>query len=284
VEIKFLDIDQLTQLYRTFIDSFSNYGIPFYPPSFVQFESDLERDGVDISRSIGTFDEGRLIGFSLNGFGNFSGEPTAYDASTGILPEYRQRHAASSMFEWLFPRLREQECRQMVLGVISSNQPAIRLYEKLGFTQTRELLCYQRLLTVEPATRKCPQIEIRPMAAPDPGFADFWDAEPSWQNSLDVIGRTPERNRIFGAFEAGDLCGYVIVSPQSGTIVQLGVAPERRRRGVGGELLWQAQKVVRAGTNLRTLNVDASVGSLNGFLKSKGFTTTITQLEMCKRL
>jgi ribosomal protein S18 acetylase RimI-like enzyme len=285
VEIKFLSNEQFDRVYQTFVDSFTNYFVPFYAPSLSQFKTDLERDTVNLSRSVGAFEEGRLIGFSLNGFGKYSGDPSAYVASTGVLPEYRQKRVAISIFEWMFPVLRDQGCRQMILEVISTNTPAIRLYEKLGFSHSRELVCYQQAsTTTAPQVRENSKIEIRPLERLDSLFASFRDAEPSWQNSLNAIELAADRNRIFGAYTQGELVGYVVVSTRNGSISQLAVRTDRRRNGIGSELFRKARRTVPLGTNLRMMNVDASLDDMRGFLRYCGLKPSIAQLEMKKLL
>jgi ribosomal protein S18 acetylase RimI-like enzyme len=284
VEIKFLSNEQFDQVYRTFVDSFSNYFVRFYPPTSIQFKNDLQRDGVDLSRSVGAWDNGRLAGFSLNGFGQVSGEPSAFVANTGVLPEYRQQRVAISMFEWMFPVLKDQGCRQMILEVISTNTPAIRLYEKLGFKHERDLICFQQASKSGPRIRESPQIEIRHLERIDTLFASFWDAEPSWQNSLEAIKLAVDKNRTYGAFKNDELVGYVVVSIQNGGISQLAVRPDRRRIGIGSELFRRARGSVPLGTNLRMINVDASLDNLRGLLENFGLRPSITQLEMKKLL
>ena len=52
-----------------------------------------------------------------------------------VHPEYRRRGIAEALIDALVNALREKGSRALSLEVRASNDPAIALYEKLGFTQ-----------------------------------------------------------------------------------------------------------------------------------------------------
>ena len=49
----------------------------------------LAKNAYDPACSAGAFDDGRLVGFMLHGVADWRGERIAFDAATGILPQYR---------------------------------------------------------------------------------------------------------------------------------------------------------------------------------------------------
>lgn len=55
-------------------------------------------------------------------------------ANIAIVPQYRQQHKGSLLLQHLIEVARAQECETMTLEVRASNQSAIALYEKYGFS------------------------------------------------------------------------------------------------------------------------------------------------------
>ncbi|MBV9241071.1 MAG: GNAT family N-acetyltransferase, partial [Acidobacteria bacterium] len=208
----FLGEEHFDALYATFSEAFSDYVYPFALTE-TQFRNHLLLNGVDLERTAGAFVDGRLVGFSLNGFGDWQGLATVYDAGSGVIPAYRRRYVCESMFDMMLPIFRGQGIKQCLLEVITSNTGAVRLYEKLGFRVTRELAllqCDGELRVPAPVSA---DVEIRAIEHPDwQLFRGFWDGTPSWQNSPDAIDRSQRNKTIRGAFIDGVCAGYIIYS------------------------------------------------------------------------
>ncbi len=139
---KFLDKDHFQKLYEAFIEAFSDYVVPFALTE-TQFHNHINLNAVDLNRTVGCFEGGRLIGFSLNGFGEWDGKPTVYDAGTGVIPDFRRQGVSEAMFEMMVQVFKSEGIEQWLLEVITSNVAAISLYKKLGFREVRELALLQ---------------------------------------------------------------------------------------------------------------------------------------------
>lgn len=76
-------------------------------------------------------DDQRVIGYV--------GSQTVLDGSDmmniAVAPDYRRRGVAESLISALICALKKRDSRCLILEVRVSNQPAIGLYEKLGFLQ-----------------------------------------------------------------------------------------------------------------------------------------------------
>src|SRR5947209_4278771 len=96
----FLDEEHFAALYATFTEAFSDYVYPFALTE-TQFRNHLRLNGVDLARTAGYFLDTQLVGFTLNGFGQWDGVPTVYDAGSGVIPSYRRRHICESMFDMM---------------------------------------------------------------------------------------------------------------------------------------------------------------------------------------
>ncbi len=276
----FLDEEHFAELYATFTEAFSDYVYPFALTD-TQFRNHLLLNGVDLARTAGCFVGGRLVGFSLNGFGNWNGVETVYDAGSGVIPSFRRKHICESMFEMMLPVFREQGVGQCLLEVITSNTGAIRLYEKLGFKINRELALLKCDSEVAAPGPVSPKIEIREMSEPDWDlFSTFWDGIPSWQNSPAAIDRS-QKNKTTKCATVDDRCvGYVIYSSRFGRAAQMAVAREHRHHGVGTALLRAMRSDTAEGYSMQVINIDKGLPHAMKFFNDHGFYERFAQYEM----
>ena len=211
----FLNRESFSRLYSTFIEAFSDYVFPFALTE-KQFRNHIRLNAVDLERTVGYIDNGNLVGFSLNGFGEWDGKPTVYDAGTGVVPAYRRQGISGAMFEMMLPVFSSAGVEQFLLEVITSNDRAIGLYEKLGFRSVRELALLQCDAPVKVGRGLSQTAEIREITEPDWDLgATFWDGKPSWQNSIDAVNRSLPLKRILGAFVEGRCVGYIEIGRAS---------------------------------------------------------------------
>jgi len=275
---RFLSATDFIPLYECFLEAFSDYQVDMQM-SREQFEQRIMRDGVRLEFSAGAFDNGKMIGFYMNGRGMWQGKETAYDAGTGVIPGYRGGGVAKELFAFLVPRLKDIGITQYLLEVLSENERAVALYRKLGFAETRVLAVFR---SNEPVTvvDKLPDVSIRALEEPDwTLFESFWDGYPSWQNSSRAVERVVERT-ILGAF-AGDKCvGYGVVFRPSGNLMQLAVAREYRRRGIGSRIL----AALSPNEALKVNNIDENLKGTLAFFEANKFKIVLKQHEMIKQL
>lgn len=279
-QCRFLDETCFDSLYKCFSEAFSDYIVPFALTE-AQFRNHLNLTGVDLDRTVGCFDSDRLIGFSLNGFGQWNGLTTAYDAGTGVIPSFRRQGISDSMFEMMMPVFSDSGVQQFLLEVISTNRGAIRLYEKLGFQSVRGLALLQCDGDLRGSGDPELNVTIREIVEPDwEVLSTFWDGSPSWQNSPDAIHRSNKLRRILGAF-LDDVCvGYVIFSLNFGRIAQFAVDKNVRRKGIGTELIKAVKAATAQGYSLQVINLDRSLTDTIQFFSSLGFYERLWQHEM----
>ena len=123
ITYRLLTDEDFASLYECFLLAFSDYEVDMRM-SVEQFQQRLMRDGVSLPMSAAAFDDERMIGFCINGAGEWQGKPTAYDAGTGVIPGYRGRGVAKELFAFLERRLKDAGVVQYLLEVLTSNIPA----------------------------------------------------------------------------------------------------------------------------------------------------------------
>jgi len=283
IEYRFLSETDFDGLYRSFIAAFSDYTVSMRS-SADAFRNRLHRDGVKLELSMGAFSDREMVGFCINGLGQWHGRPTAYDAGTGIVPNYRGKGLAKELFAYVLPRLKEAGLNQYLLEVITSNTPAVNLYHKLGFNETRIFAVYkqnQRLTD----TNSNKEIQLSDVDTPNwPLYESFWDGEPSWQNSIPAIKRSRGGNIFVTANLRGECAGYGVMSMITGNVMQLAVAPKHRRKGIGSLILTAFQNRLPSGEFLKVTNLDRTMAGALRFYEAKGFSLVLEQLEMMRYL
>lgn len=272
MQLRALEGDDFDEVYRAFLEAFSDYVVPLQP-SREQLAEMLTRRGWSPELSVAAIDEDRMVAFTLNGVDG----RMAYDSGTGVIPSHRRRGLGRGMIDFLLPRLREAGCSEWILEVIDSNRPAVELYRSNGFAITRPLQSW----TLASEFRGGPEPLVIPNPAPlIPKGESFHDVVPAWQNSTASILRSRDRYEVFGFLEEGGLIAYGIVYPSNGDVPQLAVRRDRRRRGLGRALLHAA--AARSGKPLRLINVDARDQGIATFLERCGANPLIGQLEMVR--
>lgn len=246
----------------------------------------LQRRGFNPKLSFGAFDGDKLVSFTFNGIGQFSGRKTAYDTGTGTIKEYRKQGLASKIFEYSIPFLKQAGIGQYLLEVLQHNSGAVSVYQKLGFQVSRAFnyfVCKNEDLKLNSiqlqSNYQIKQIEFSRLRF----VSSFWDYYPSWQNSFDSIARQAGTFKVFGAFEADKLVGYCIFEANSGDITQLAVSEDHRRKGIGSALLKEAASVNHH-SSIKLINSDISSKSTVGFLESNGISLSGKQFEMIRVL
>lgn len=260
-------------LHQAFLEAFSDYQVNM-DLSFEKFEQMLQRRGYRSEISLGAFKDGRLVGFVFNGLRNWNGKKTAYDTGTGVIAESRRQGITSNMLFHIKKLLVEKQIEQYLLEVIITNESAFHLYQKQGFKIQREFSCFQ--LTKEkyiPITafqvERVHQINLEPLK-------DFWDFEPSWQNSIESINVNPDAFHYFVARLEEKIVGYGIIDKKTGDIPQIAVSKNHRKKGIGSSILTEMIKSTNS-EKISILNVEKT---MEKFLTKMGFEYSVGQYEM----
>lgn len=268
-----------SSLYKCFLEAFADYQVNMQM-SEQEFAQRLTRDGVQMEISVGAFEDDRMIGFYMNGLGDWQGRQTAYDAGTGVIPDYRGRGVAQDAFAFMVSKLKERAVSQYLLEVLSSNERAVALYRKLGFVEVRKLAV---LRSQQPLDRldQLSGVELRHIQEPDwKLFESFWDGYPSWQNSIAAVERIPNDRVIIGAHVDGACVGYGVVFRPAANLMQLAVAPAHRRKGIGSRIL----RALSGGETLKVNNIDEELKGMLAFFEANGFKVVLEQFEMSESL
>ena len=286
--LAFLNDIPFPEIAAAFNEAFADYHLQMGKNAELRLHSRCRKNAVDWECSVGAFADDRLVGFSLTGIDVWGADLAAFDAATGIIPEFRGQGLARAMLEHARPRLRKRNVRRFLLEVLQVNEPAIKAYRKAGFEITREFDCFELEIGRfrAPATAGPDRVEIRPARREDVlGLASQIDWPPSWENSLASIQRIPESVLAFGAHSDDFLVGTIVYYPLLNWIVNLVVHREFRRKGIGSRLLGHLLAHLPAGVGkIKLCNVQKDDQAMIAFLRKAGFESYVQQFEMARAL
>lgn len=278
--VRSLEPDMLTDMYLSFIDSFSDYEVPFKLNKDQFVKKFVQRLKIDFSTSSGVWDhDQRMLAFIFTTIAPYKNLLSAYNGGTGVRPVARNRKLVAKMYDYLLPKFLERGVSQCVLEVLVNNNKAIRAYQSIGFQKTDLFRCYQ----LDGAPRK-------PFAKEDVIFKKT--NRPQWETYHLFSDRTPSfldarmnslnklhQEQVLEAHIDDECVGFTLYNPYFLRIHQIAVAPVYRRQGIAAALvneIWNLEEK-KAWT---ALNVSENAEDLNGFFERLGFVNQLNQYEM----
>ncbi len=283
IRCEFLKSGSFPGVYRTFVEAFADYAIDMSYMSETSFFNRAIKNGVDFESSVGAFAGERMVGFTLVGVDDWKGGRAAFDIATGIIPPYRGRAIARSMFDFSLPRLSEKGVERFLLEVLQENESAIRSYRKAGFEVIREFDCYQLSPSDASLDRRLTlQVELEVLERERlDELAGCLDWQPSWENSFASLRRIPDDLLLFGAWHDGELIGALGYYPALGWVTTIVVDRRFRRHGVATELMRRLIERLEGRTaSIKVVNVQCDDVALAAFLHRVGFVVYVRQYEM----
>ncbi len=276
IYFKTLDNISIEVVHKTFQEAFSDYQVKIELPLW-KFQQMLLRRGYHPAISIGAFQDERLVGIVLNGLRQWKGKVTAYDLGTGVIAEFRRQGITSEMLLQVKSLLKTKLVEQYLLEVLKTNQSAIELYNKQGFELQREFSCYQLekekfIPKTSVKVKHLERLELKELR-------EFWNFEPSWQNSESSIEAVPEAFEYVIAEYSSTVIAYGIIDKKTGDIPQIAVHKDNRRKGIGSCILSELVRSTDA-QRVSVLNVEASDKNMNDFMVQSGFNYQVGQYEM----
>ncbi len=263
-------------LHEAFRNAFSDYQVEMNL-SIETFNQMLQRRGYAPEISIGAFKNDRLVGFVLNGFRNLNGKTTVYDIGTGVIIDYRRQGVTSNMLLNVKELLKQKQIEQYLLEVIQSNTSALQLYQNEGFKIQRNFSCF-KIDKESYVPLNNHKVEHTDQMAWEQ-LKEFWDFEPSWQNSIDSVNAASKEFLYSVVRYDNTIAGYGIINKKTGDIPQIAVNKVYRGKGIGRSIVTDLIENTES-PKISTLNVDDKSKCTKDFLIECGFEPIVSQYEM----
>ena len=206
---------------------FENYLVPIQFNTS-QFVTMLRKDSIDLDSSRVLLIDDESSGIALIARRGW----TSRLAAMGISRQMRGKGAGSWFMERLVQEARQRNDHEMVLEVIEQNEPAVQLYQKLGFQSVRRLVGFIYKGGTENSTSSLQEIDLREtgLLIAQHGLPDL-----PWQLSGETIAHMNPPARAYCKGRA-----YAVISnPDAEHVViwSLLVEPDARRNGLGLAML-----------------------------------------------
>jgi ribosomal protein S18 acetylase RimI-like enzyme len=274
-----LETATIDELAHCFNAAFSTYEVPV-DMTESRLILHLASNSVNLSASMGAYDESRLVGFVLNGSRIVGGRLTAYDAGTGVVPGYQRRGIANALVGQAMEYLQSRGYEKYILEVLEHNQPAIDLYANNGFTAQRRLNCYScktsiplpqdsRMETLPVTGKVCDQLS---------GMIRY---KPSWQNSTESILAIGEECAAVKVHDKDGKQCLLVLHPGKGSLYQIGWEGEDGAHAV--RALKSVLSIAEADV-LRAVNIPESAVEVNSVFIDAGFSLFLRQYEMSRNI
>lgn len=283
VRYGFLAAKDFDQIYETFQQAFADYHLDM---SYMTRERTWLRNiksGVHYDCSVGAYDGNKMVGFTFVGLDEWKGKQAAFDAGTGIVPEFRGQGIARGMFEYVLPKLHGKGISTFLLEVLQPNKAAIKAYTKTGFKVTREFACYDLVPALLNAD-KIPDCPFQVKTIDQDTVRTFKyavDWQPSWENSFSGMDRIRDTLIRLGAFDGDQCIGILVYYPLLSWIMSLVVRKEFRRQGAASCLMKSLMANLPDGIEkLGINNVDRSDKGMMAFFMEAGCRWVVDQYEM----
>ena len=284
IEIRPLTGIDFSEVHASWIRAFSDYSVPISLS-----EEDLSwmfrQNGVALDASAGAFDDGKLVGFFINGLRDIGGSRIAYDSGTAIFPEYRGHGLFKRLAFCARELLAARGAEEHRLEVIATNERAIRNYEDDGFRKERKFFCLQADAArgdVEPPPAGTEILEGWLLPSTIDGLPRM-EYEPSWQNNIAAALAIRDRIHTVVAESIEGVEAYGFIDVARARILQLGARRDAWDRPIASQVLRRLRLAV-AGREVQMINVDESAKQTIILLCKNTFSVFVDQFEMRKRL
>jgi len=203
---------------------------------------------------------------------------TARIAAMGIVPSHRGQGLGRVALGEVVDDLRGLGDRRLMLEVIDTNEPAVRLYHSLGFETRRRLIGYRRPADVGTPSAVADPVEMDPLSIAR-RVAEEGPADLPWFLAPETLAAVAAPAR--GLSLDGKAFAVVEPAPQPASLALRTLLVNRDARGRGlGRAMISALAAAHPGHDLLlTANVPEELAP--GFMARMGFQRTpICQFEM----
>jgi GNAT superfamily N-acetyltransferase len=252
-----------------FLLAFENYYVEM-PTDRNYYKERWKATKINFNFSYGMFDQEKLIGFIIHAIDKRNGLLTAYNAGTGVIPEYRGKKIVQSIYEFALQDLKQNGIDKITLEVITKNEIAVRSYESIGFEICKKYNCFKGTIKIE----TCAPFDIKEV---DPKDID-WESLPnqqyySWDNQKESI--LAGNYHFFQVLNAKKPESFFIIKRDTHYLAQFDLLNEKNN---GWDKLFSAIKQISS--TIKINNVDEQLKYKIDFLSAIGLENSVDQYEM----
>ncbi len=218
-------IDRLAQIMNA---GFEDYLVP------VQLTTDrmsrlVAQDGVDLQLSQIAMQQDEPVGLGLIAQRGW----TSRLAAMGIAKEARGMGIGKQLMEYFIDAAKKRDNHTMVLEVIEQNEPAVKLYQKMGFETKSRLVGFSGVELQGVANTALRQIDVPEMTR---YLYRYGPSNLPWQVAPEAFSNA---GGVYQAFQLDQAVGLFVLFPEAefAIIQSIVVPPEHQRQGQASNLI-----------------------------------------------
>ncbi len=223
---------------------------------------------------------GQPVAFALLGVRGRRG----WVGGMGVVPELRGRGLGRAAMDAVMAEARARGLAAVGLEVLEQNTWAARIYEGMGFRDTRALEVWSRPADAPPlAAEPAPQVAPVPVDEALAAHAALHPQRPPWQREQRSLARQSDRLAALAVRRAGSIGALAIFhgSPQRVSLLALAARPDAPAGALPA--LLAALTAAHPGATVTLANLPAG-DPAGAALAAAGFTVRLRQREMTRAL
>lgn len=210
------------------------------------------------------------VGFIIHAIDYRSDAMIAFNTGTGVIPSHRGKQIIRSIYTEAIPLLKAQGITLCRLEVIKENLIAVKTYERIGFTITKNYKCYQGTTNFHPEVGP---YELRKVSSSFFDWKKMDQSSYSWDNHSNTI--LQNSYDYYVVFTKNAPSSYFIMKPDTGYITQFDVFLN--------EIVYWKQLFVAiqtVSTTIKINNVDEQLTNKINILNQIRIKNIVDQYEM----
>ncbi len=254
-----------------------------------RFVARLGTEGISPRLSLVAYLDEEPAGMVLTGIRMIQGEKVAWNGGTCVASAFRRQGVGKALMEAAIQVYREEGVDIATLEAFRENEKAIALYEQMGYEIVDRLLFLHRTEAFDGFLQGEPSYLAKKGVPADIQQLPFYQAMAPWQTQWQGI---TNGESLLVQDHQGSAIGYALYkrgfdaagAVNAITLLQCAAAPER---GDADEIIGFAlSHVLSPGETVsrRTFNLPASQKRVITFLEEAGFTPSIEQVYMIKKI
>lgn len=277
----------LEELIRLWNKGFEGYFVPI-AMDVDKFMTRAVNEGLSLDHSLVMYEEQEPIGFVINGFRRIGGKKVAWNGGTGIVPAYRGKGVGKQLMNQNIQLYQKEDVEIALLEAIAQNEPAIKLYQHVGYEIIERLIslqCNEALNTELPAFTPHPSYLVRRGIPREVEMLSFYRPLSAWQTQWPSI----REGESLIVSEGGETIGYLLLKrtlgqdgkPAAVTVYQCEAIPGHAdTEAILSAALQAALSPLDHPCKRVAVNLRESNQVFIGLLKHIGFTTSVEQVHM----
>lgn len=186
IRIKQMKECTFDQVLTTWNEGFEGYEVNM-KMDLNRFLNRLTQDGLSVDHSFVAFKEDKPVGLVLHGVKKWNGKQVVWNGGTGIIPSERGKGVGVRLIDHAFSYYKQLGIDVALLEAIATNERAIKLYEKMGYSIIDRVAFLKANSLEEDVLLESEHLQVEELHASKVQALPFYSWGIPWQNDFDRV-------------------------------------------------------------------------------------------------